>query len=185
LRRPVSGDRANLVQIEHAPERGFVHDVGDLLDGLDLSEIDDRSRHGGHRDAVSDRDVAGVEAIAPVDGDPLDPDSPRRDHGYRRRPTPSDPPELRRRAMVQRRAFSGGEHRGEHAGLARERGMADRIDAQMDAVKLAARPSPTRRARAHPGGTEVLRPYQPVLPTRDLRQLRVGWCRSVAAGAIV
>jgi hypothetical protein len=109
----------------------------------------------------------------------------RCDHGYRRGTTPSDPPEVRRRAVIQCRTFSGSEHRGEHAGLARESGMTYRVYAQMDAVKLAACSATARGGRADPGGTEVLSSHEPVLSTRNFGETQVGWCRSVAGGAIV
>jgi hypothetical protein len=63
--------------------------------------------------------------------------------------------------------------------------MADRVDAEMDAVKLAARTTPARRGRAYPCRAQILGPDQSMLPGRDLGEERVGWCRSVAAGAIV
>ena len=63
--------------------------------------------------------------------------------------------------------------------------MSDRVNAQMDAVKLAARPATARSRRADTGGTKVLSRNKTVLPSRQFSEERVGWCRSVAAGAIV
>jgi hypothetical protein len=168
-----SGDRSDLVQIEQTAERGLVHGVGDLLDGLNLSEIHDRPRDRRHGDAVPDSDVARVKAIAPMNAHAFDPHGSGCDHGDRRGTTPSDPPEVRRRAVIQCRTFSGSENRGEHAGLPRERGVPEGIDSAVNPVEHPAGAAPAHRAPVQPGRSEVHRSYEPVLPGGDASQFRV------------
>jgi hypothetical protein len=76
------GGRSHVVEIEQAPERRLVHDVGQLLDRQDIGEVDDRPRDGRHGDAVPLGDVVGVEGVAAMDAHAVDAHPPGRDDRY-------------------------------------------------------------------------------------------------------
>jgi len=112
------GRCADRSEIEQVPVPRLVHDVGQLLDGHDVGEVDDRACDGRDGDAVARRDVTEIESIAPMDADAVDAAPPGRDHSDPRAASPTDSPQRRGGAVGERRALTGGEHGGQPARLA-------------------------------------------------------------------
>ena len=177
------GGRADGVEVQPIPMCGLMHDVGELLDGQEGGEIHDRARNGRRRDPIAHGDVPRVEPVAPMHADTRDCDLPGGDDADRTLRAPESP-KLRGRQMGERGAHARREHRGQPTRLSRQSGMADGIDAAMHAVQEPACTAATRPGGAHPRGAKVLRPDQPVLTRRDLRNPRVGCVRLVAPRGI-
>src|SRR5689334_24311012 len=57
-------------EVETVAEGGFVDDVGELVRGQDIGEIDECAGHGGDGDAVVFGDVAGVYVAGAVQLEP-------------------------------------------------------------------------------------------------------------------
>ncbi len=158
--------RAYLVdrrQVELAPHLGLVDRVRKLLLGQNLSEVHEGPGHAGGRDAVDLGAVLGLEAARAVQDEAVVGATGTRgrhlDSLRRLREVVGGPSG----AVAAQRLGATGEHGGQLARAQRERQVADRVDAAMEAVQAPV---------GHPAGQAAAIDGEPVeLPDRNHAEL--------------
>jgi hypothetical protein len=165
--------------------RGLVHDVGELVRREHVGQVDMRAMHRGHRDSAVAGDVTRVEIVRAVEAQSrLCAALAWHDDLHERRREAADLPQLRSGEAVEPGAGATREHAGEPARLGREGGGPDGIDAQVNAVQLAACHAPRDCRVAQAGGAELRGGDQAVLTSRDVADRRgcVTWLSLSGSG---
>lgn len=133
-------------------------------------EVEDRTRHGGHRNSVADRGLVRGEAGG-VPGDRSRPTALCREAHLRSRRRGRDQiPQHRRARMAQHRSRAAREHRCHPAAVAGEVAMANRVDAAVHRCQAARLHSPVDLPMREPDEYELAPAGDAVLPAGEPAQ---------------
>jgi len=141
-----------------------------------VREVDERASDRRDQDAAAGRDVAGVEPPAGVDDDARDRPVPARDEdlGLVGPEAPLVDDRRHRRKTAQRCSFATREDGREPPTVAREPGVAVRVDAGMNQMERAACAPPTHRAAIQARRAEIRNAQRPVLTGCESRWTGLG-----------
>ena len=147
---------------------GFVAGAAELCGRQGRGEVEQGARDGGDRDVVERRGVQVVE-LRSVDGDaralPAGGDGDR-DLGRRRR-SADEPQQVGVGAVAQERALAAGEHGGHVVAADRWRGVAESVDAAVDAAQPPVMQPALDAVAVDAGFVELLDRDPAVLAIRD------------------
>jgi hypothetical protein len=117
---------------------GLVARACEGIEGELGSQVDERARHGCHRNPPHDGGIAGTEEAAPVGSHSLNASlCPGDDLGWRRRAF-HYLEQIRTRPPAEKCALSAGQDSGEVGGFDARRSMPDAVDAAVLADEVAA-----------------------------------------------
>jgi hypothetical protein len=162
----VVGELEDLGAVERAVEGVGVERAG---------EVEDGAGRRGDRDAVEGRDLVAAERRVAVDAQarPRSAAGRRHDHVDPDRVASADVPQRRGSAVEERRAGPAREDRRHPVPARPEDGVADGVDALVDAMQAAGRGPVAHPARREAERLELAARHHAVLPARDSRDLAV------------